>query len=405
MRPRSASRLLAPAAIVLSLAISAHGQGLAGGQMPDPKQMSGVPLPTSDIPAGTVTVRVIRGSLSSLVVDQTVELVGDTTATSKTNDAGRAEFTGLKPGARVKAVTTVDGERLESQEFALPATAGVRVMLVATDPAAAHRSEEDRKLAEGPARTGIVVLGDQSRFVIEPGEGTITVYNIWQITNTARTPVQPAVPIIFTMPEGAQRPSLLEGSSPLASVAGNQVNVRGPFPPGMTLVQVAYVLPYPGDSVTITQRIPAALAQLAVVVQKFGNARLSSAQVSEQRDITTEGETYILGQGPPLPAGSELSFALSGLPHPPVWPRNVAVALAVLVLATGAFGAFRGKSGAAVERRRLEAERERLFADLTALEEAHRTGAVPKGAYAARRRKIVAALEGIYAALDETAAA
>jgi hypothetical protein len=207
------------------------------------------------------------------------------------------------------------------------------------------------------------------------------------------------------MPEGAQRPSLLEGSSPLASVAGNQVNVRGPFPPGMTLVQVAYVLPYPGDSVTITQRIPAALAQLAVVVQKFGNARLSSAQVSEQRDITTEGETYILGQGPPLPAGSELSFALSGLPHPPVWPRNVAVALAVLVLATGAFGAFRGKSGAAVERRRLEAERERLFADLTALEEAHRSGAVPKGAYAARRRKIVAALEGIYAALDETAAA
>jgi hypothetical protein len=405
MTLRGVSRVLAAAAFVLSLVEPAHGQGMAGAQMPDPKQMSGVPLPTSDIPAGTVTVRVVRGSLSNLVVDQPVELLGDASATAKTNDAGRAEFTGLRPGARIRAVTTVDGERLESQEFTLPATAGVRVMLVATDPEAARRSEEDRKLAEGPARTGIVVLGDQSRFVIEPGEDGLTVYNIWQITNTARTPVQPAVPIVFDIPAGAQRPSLLEGSSPLASVAGTRVSVSGPFPPGMTLVQFAYLLPYSGDSGTITQRIPAALAQLAVVVQKVGETRLSSAQVSEQRNVEAQGQTYILGQGPPLPAGSDISLALTGLPHPPVWPRNVAVALAIVVLVTGAYGAIRGKSGAAIERRRLEAERERLFSDLTALEESHRSGTIAPRVYASRRREIVAALEAIYAALDETAAA
>lgn len=376
-----------------------------GAQMPDPKQMSGVPLPTSEIPAGTVTVRVVRGTLSNLVVGQVVQLTGEVTADAKTNDAGRAEFPGLTVGARVKAVAIVDGERLESQEFTLPAASGVRLMLVATDPEAARRTEEDRRLAEGPARTGIVVLGDQSRFVIELGDDGLSVFNIIQIVNTARTPVQPAVPIVFPVPPAAHRTTMLEGSTEKATLAGDRINVAGPFPPGTTLVQFAYTLPYSEASQTITQRIPAALAQLAVVVQKAGNMQLESPQVSQQRDVTAEGQTYILGQGPPLPAGTEITFVLSGLPHAPVWPRNIALALAVLVLACGAYAATRAPFNPSVERERLEANRERLFAELTALEESHRDGRIQAHIYASRRREIVRALEGVYAALEETAAA
>ena len=125
MMRRTLARFLVAAALIGGLALPAHAQAMAGAQMPDPKQMSGVPLPTSDLPAGTVTVRVVRGALSNLVVDQPVELAGDVTATSRTNDAGRAEFTGLAPGARVRAITTVDGERLESQVFTLPAASWV----------------------------------------------------------------------------------------------------------------------------------------------------------------------------------------------------------------------------------------------------------------------------------------
>src|SRR5215213_7004883 len=95
--------------IVLVLTVGAIGyaQPPGGLQMPDPKQMSGVPLPTTDITAGTVTVRVIRGSLSNIVPDQLVELTGEVAASRRTNAAGRAEFAGLKPGARLKAVTVV----------------------------------------------------------------------------------------------------------------------------------------------------------------------------------------------------------------------------------------------------------------------------------------------------------
>ncbi len=400
-------RLLAAISLVLLLLSGLTAQVMAGGQMPDPQQMSGVPLSTGDIPAGTVTVRVVRGALSNLVTSHPVELTGDVSASATTNDAGRAEFKGLKPGSRVKAVTVVDGQRLESQEFTLPPQAGIRLMLVATDPGAPARAEEDRRLADAPARNGIVVLGEQSRFVFELADGGMTVFNIYQILNTAQTPVEPAVPVVFHLPAGAAGTALLEGSSPRAAVTGDRVNVSGPFAPGMTLVQFAYTMPYAGGSLTITQPLPAAMARVSVVAQKVGGLTLASPQVAQQRDMSADGQTYIMGQGPPVAAGSDLTFAFSGLPHPATWPRNLAVSIASLILLIGAYAAVRGRHarGATIERQRLEAERERLFGQLTALEDSHQAGAVDPQAYAARRRDLIVALERVYAALDEAVAA
>ncbi len=288
-------------------------------------------------------------------------------------------------------------------------------MLVATDPAAASSESassaaaenDDQKLAAGPARTGIVVLGEQSRFVIELGDGGLNVFNIFEIQNTARVPVQPAVPIVFPVPAGGVQLSVLEGSSPLAVAAGNQVNVNGPFPPGVSLVQFAYTMPYSGGSVSITQRLPAGLARLSVAAQKVGSMTMASPQLAQQRDMAAEGQTYMVGQGPPLAAGSDITISFAGLPYAPTWPRNIALALAVIVLLAGAFAAVQGRHarGATVQRQRLEAERERLFGQLTVLEEAHRAGASDPAFYSVRRRELVVALERIYAALDEEVAA
>lgn len=398
--------------IVTLLALLAPG---AAAQMPDPRQMSGVPLPTGEIPAGTVTVRVVRGTLTNVVTGHPVELiVGASTVAGKTNEQGRVEFTGLAIGARVKAVTTVDGQRLESQEISLPPNAGVRYMLVATDDSAAPGAQpgatpptEDQQAAARPAQPGMVVLGEQSRFVIELGDEGLNVFNIFEIQNTSSAPVQPATPIVFSMPEGAEHVALLEGSSPLAVAAGDRVTVNGPFPPGMSLVQFAYTLPYSGGSATITQRLPAGLARLSVAAQKVGPMTMTSPQITQQRDMNAEGQTYMVGQGPPLETGSDLSISFTGLPHAPLWPRNLALALAGFVLLAGAYGAARGRQGrgATIQRERLVAERERLFAELTALEEAHRLGTADPTVYDARRRELVVALERVYAALDEEVAA
>lgn len=381
----------------------------AGAQMPDASQMSGVPLPVGELAPGTITVRVVRGSMANVISGHPVELIGGPTPlTVTTNSTGRAEFQGLRAGTRVKAVTTVDGERLESQEFEVPQNGGIRVALVATDPDAAARQARDRALAQAPAQPGLVVLGEQSRFVFELGDDGMNVFGIMEISNTARTPVQTPAPLVFPLPAGAESAAVLQGSSPQATLEGRQVTVNGPFAPGVTLVQFAYVMPLSGGDLTVRQVLPAPLSRLTVMAQKVGATHLTSPQFAQHREMQAEGQTYIAAQGPGLPAGETVVFNFTGLPHVPVWPRNLAVAGALLILAMGAWATVRvprTASPARAGRAKLEARRDRLFHELTELEEQHRRHAVDPDRYAARRRDLVTALERIYAELDQEAAA
>ena len=394
--------------VCVLLLIAAAGRAQpAGAQMPDPKQMSGVPLPSADLPAGTMTVRVIRGSLANPVAGQQVELSGGTQASGRTNESGRAEFTGLVPGAKIKATAVVNGETLESQEIEVPSRGGVRVMLVASDPDAARRAQQDEQLAQAPPQRGVVVLGDQSRFVFEVGDGGLNIFNIVQVVNTARVRVEPPTPVTFALPDGAEHLALLEGSSPQAVAAGSRVEVKGPFPPGVTLVQFAYTMPYSGPHLTIRHTVPAQLTQLIVVAQKLGETRVTSPQLAQQREMASEGQTYILGQGPSVPAGGTIEFNFTGLPYAPTWPRNIALTLAGLILTAGAVFSIRGRVQPVppADRQQLTARRNELFEELTALEERHRAGRIDPDTYRLRRHKLVTSLERVYAALDEGAAA
>ena len=397
------------AALILLLLVSSmpvHAQ-MTGAQMPDPKQMSGVPLPSGDLAVGTITVRVIRGSLSNPITGQRVELSGDVTRDGTTNESGRAEFTGLTPGARVTALTVVNGEKLESQALVVPSSGGLRVMLVATDPEAAKRAAEDARLAKGPAQRGVVVLGDQSRFVFELGDHALNVFNILQIVNTARVPIEPAAPVVFRLPDGAEQATLLEGTSSLAVAGSGQIQVNGPFPPGVTLVQFAYSWPYSGGTTTVRQVLPTQLAQLTLIAQKTGDLRVASSHLAQQREMTAEGQTYILGQGPAVPAGGTVEFSFSGLPHAATWPRNTALALALAILGGGAFMSVRRKRDkeSGDDPQQLSSARDRLFDELTALEADHRNGRVAEARYARRRRQLLDSLERVYAALHDAESA
>jgi hypothetical protein len=383
--------------------------GAGGMQMPDPKQMSGMPLPVADLQPGTVVVRVIRGSLANVIANQPVEILGaDAPRTAKTNDAGRAEFAGLKPGTRVSAVTTVDGEKLQSQEFEVPVTGGVRLMLVATDPELEKKAAEDQKLAQAPAQAGIVVLGEQSRFVFELGDDSLTVFNILQILNTARTPVQPPQPVVIDLPEGAEGASMLDGSSPQAAVAAGRVTVKGPFPPGPTLVQYAYSMPYSGGDLSIVQRVPVALTRLSALAQKVGQMDMTSPQFSATRTVSSEGQVYVAAEGNAMKAGDAVTFNFTGLPHAPLWPRNLALAAALVILLAGTWASIRGRQvspDADARRRKLLAKRDRLLGDLTTLEQQYRASAIEKTRYTERRGELIDALERIYRELDAEAAA
>jgi hypothetical protein len=402
------SRANLPVLILVGVALIAGAGAARAQQMPDPKLIAGQPLPVGDVAVGTVVVRVIRGSLANNIADQPVELLGaGAPRTVKTDAAGRAEFAGLTPGTRVTAVSTVQGERLQSQEFAVPSSGGTRLLLVATDPDTEKRAEEDRSLAAAPAQPGLVVIGEQSRFVFEFGDGSISVFNLLQLTNTARTPVMPSRPIVFELSQVATGVTILQDSSPQATAAGTRVTVAGPFAPGVTNVQFAYSMPYSGASLTVEQQMPVPLNRVIVLAQKVADMRLASLQMSEQREMAADGQTYVVGQGPGVGAGARLTFNFTNLPHEAQWPRYTAVALAVVILAAGWWGstrAGRGKGPEASGQERLEKRRKLLFNELTALEEQHRAGRLDSSKYAARRRELVAALERVYAEIDRQAA-
>jgi len=259
-----------------------------------------------------------------------------------------------------------------------------------------------------PARPGTVTLGDQTRFVFEMGDDALTGFYILQVLNSTPAPVEPPMPVTIDLPEGAQGATMMQGSSPQGSVAGTKVVIAGPFAPGATQVQVAFTLPYAGGQLAIEQRLPVALSALTVLVEKKGDMRLDSPQITQHRDIQAQADTYLLGQGPGVNPGDRLTVTISGLPHHPLWPRNVALGLAALILVAGIWGAARPALAVAAEdarRQKLMAKRDKLFAELASLEARQRAGGGDEARDVARRGELVEALERIYVELGEDLAA
>lgn len=363
-------------------------------QMPDPKQMSGIPRPVTDLPDGSISVRLIRGELSNNIANYPVQLrVGSKTLTAKTDEAGRAQFDNVTPGATVTASADVDGEHLESQEFAAPPQGGIRLLLVATDPT---------KATAVPAASGQVVIAGNSRLLIEPGEEFLQLYYLLDIVNKASVPVNPTAPFAFDMPTGSSGCAPLEGASPLAKISGGHVSIEGPFPPGSTFLHVACNVPAASASLDLVQRFPAALEQLAVVARKVGDIRLASAQLATQQEMQAQGEAYIVATGPPVAAGQAVALTVSGLPHHSATPRWITLTIAMAIVLGGVWAATRTPEAPARtdERKRLVARRDKLFGDLIRLEQDHRNGRTDERRYATRREELFSALEHVYGALD-----
>lgn len=102
--------------------------------MPAHAQMAGAigkPLPSPDLPVGTVSVRVVAGAPSSPVTGTDVTLlVNGTPRVARTDSAGRAFFKDLPAGSKLQArVVDEDKKDVASDEFALPGDSGVRLML------------------------------------------------------------------------------------------------------------------------------------------------------------------------------------------------------------------------------------------------------------------------------------
>ena len=369
------------------------GSGGAAG-MPDARAMSGIPRPDAAMPGGTVSVRVVRGQLSNLVTDHPVEFVVDgRSQTARTDASGRAVVSGLRPGATVQAQAVVDGERIQSTSFQVSGDSGVLLLLVASGGGAAATS------AAAPV-AGALVLGGQSRIVTQFEDEVLQVYYLFDIVNTSSAPVG-APPLVFELPSGAADATVLEGSAGNAVAKGRRITVAGPFPPGITSVQLAYAMTA-GERASIRQTLPIAMTQVVVMVERAGAMAVSSPQLTSIREGSQDGRVFVSGTGPALAAGSVLSLDITGLPHRPTWPRYTALTLSLLALAAGAWGAARtgGRSAATTTKLQLERRREEAFVELLRLEQRRAAGQPEDARAEARRAELRAELERIYGELD-----
>ncbi len=270
---------------------------------------------------------VVRGSFANNLSGETVVFVVDGAERSVVTDtSGRAQVEGLPPGTRVRAVATVGGERLESQEIAVGGT-GIRFVLVASESA-------------GAAVPGSVFFGPESRIVIDYSNELLNVYYVVHVVNPADVPVDLGRPLVIDLPAEARSATLMDGATVQATAGDARVTVRGPFAPGRTDVNVAFTLPFSGDTARIAQRWPAQAQPFSVFALKRGQMDLVSPQLEGKRTGEQQGQALVMGRTPLLAAGEVFTLDVTGLPHRPTWPRNLALGAAGLICVVGFWGAF-----------------------------------------------------------------
>jgi hypothetical protein len=381
--------------------------GLLGGQiasaqiaMPDASQLSGVPLPAPELPAGTITVRVVRERMGNNISGQTVTLKGGVSKTGSTDAQGRVQFDNVPTGSSVIAEANVQGELLTSQPITIPANGGVRVALVAgvANALAAEKAAAEAAAKE-PPRRGVVEFGGESRIIFEYQDDSLNGFYLFEVINNARTPIDTGGPLQIELPPGAAGASKLDGSSQQVSVNGEHVTVTGPFAPGKTPVQVGFALPNTGASLTIRQTLPVALDQVFVAAEKVGPMKLASPQLRETREVTSEGQVFLMGTGDRINAGDTLVLELSGLPARNTTARYAVLGSAFVILVIGIGMGFTSNSRPESADARLIARRDRLMNELVSLERKRRTRAL-SGPEEARRQKVMSDLERAWAALD-----
>lgn len=146
--------------VFIIIVIGFGAAGIAAGQAVAPApagapatvRAAGMPLHDGALPPGTLTVRVVQGAftgdIAGTIVD--LEVTGRAPLQAPTRAQGRAEFAHLPIGAEVRASAVVNGERLQSDAFRMPAEAGVRILLIAGAGAAdAHAGPVAASLPPG----------------------------------------------------------------------------------------------------------------------------------------------------------------------------------------------------------------------------------------------------------------
>jgi hypothetical protein len=431
------------AALAGALAAGLLGAAPTAAQVPDLTSMSGIPLPMTDVPAGTASVRVVRFDMAHPVVALEVTLHptgAGQVRRLKTDSTGRATFESLGHDEFV-ARTTVDGRELRSQPFRAGASTGVRMLLVAPAapgakpaapaPAAAsipavgelppgHPPIDDQgdvddheghdhgagdpapptSLPGGPMTTdpGRLSLASGSEIIIDFIEDAVRVTQVFLLRNDGPTFDPGPRGLVFRLPEGVSEVSVPKRGPRLRVEGKEAVVVPGPIGPGETRVAAQYAITYKHGT---TLAIPVPVRSDGLLVGHRPTGLTVDVAGYQQRDEvdTPQGGRFTVYRLGNLPAGATVTIALT---H----SRGIewlAGGMVLGLLGWLLFGAG-GRVSPTVARRQLDERREQLLGDLVAVERQQRPGKELTRRLQQKRDDLVAKLEQVYRDLDERGA-
>jgi hypothetical protein len=428
------------------------GAAPARAQVPDLTSMSGIPLPMTDVPAGTASVRVVRFDMAHPVVALEVTLHptgAGQVRRLKTDSTGRASFDNLGNDEYV-ARTTVDGKELRSQPFRAGAGSGIRMLLVA--PAAtgagapagpgpgpasipavgelppghppidgqgagqgAGRGDEGHEghdhgpgvdhappasLPSGPMTTdpGRLSLASGSEIIVDFIEDAVRVTQVFLLRNDGPTFDPGPRGLVFLLPDGVSEVSVPKRGPRLQVEEKRAVIMPGPIGPGESRVAVQYVASYKHGLALV---IPVPVRSEGLLVGHRPTGLTVEVPGYQQRDEvdSPSGGRFTVYRMKSLPAGSTVTVTLSHSRRVE-WLAGLFVLGLLGWLAFGAGGGVSPKG----ERAQLEARREQLLTELCAIERQQRPGKELARKLQQKRDDLIARLEQVYRDLDERGA-
>jgi hypothetical protein len=318
-------------------------------------------------------------------------------ASTATSDAtGLVRFEGLATGeaAGYAAIIKRQGMRLGTEPFRMDAAQGMRGEIRAIP------RTDDRK---------VLRFDDRTRVILEVAEDAVQVMEELVFKNLSERIFDPGPGgLLVPLPEGFEGTREFEGSTPLDIRAGEGVAVKTPIPPNRgamfaTRMRFGFVLPAGGSpTVEFRQPMPFGVEGVRLLIPANANLNIEAAGLRPQPDAKdAQGNVVRIFDLDDIAPGGTLAITIRGLPAIDRTGRNIAGALCLLLVVAAVVGSPRSRQVASAQASaaQLTERREKLFAELVALEQRRRQArseGTKDPATEERRQELVTKLEHVY---------
>lgn len=375
----------------------AHQHGQQGGGFPTQAPKDGV-IEDPSLPVGTIQIHIADVEARPIARQEvTLGILYNSVAkgesrkrvTALTDDMGVVQFKGLDAGSGVayRAMVLKDNATFAVTPFVLTQKMGSRVLL--------HTYPIEKDIEK-------TLIATRSVTYVEVKDDRIQVQQLFELFNGGKSAWVPDEYIIALPPEFTAF-TTQQGMSDVGvdALPKKGAKLHGTFAPGQHAIEFRWQLPYTGEADVsfelgmtphmVTSRVIApASRQMTLEVSDFPAPQTTTDGMG-QRVLVTEKQG-----GRTSPPISSVKVELKNLPtEGPA--KLVATMLAALGVVIG--GVISAKKPSA---RNLPAEREKILAELDALERAHEANEIGPKTYERNRRNLLDDLARTYAAEPRT---